>query len=132
MKKTNLIIILISALLLVLLIAVLVKSFNHKDFQLDAMNYATASIDGSNVIQADLLDTQREKLLFIDLDKRGFTTGVAETMNIAASEILERNNLKKIRKFNGKVVIVAEDKALKARVWMILSQTGIRHLYILE
>jgi hypothetical protein len=132
MKKTNLTILLISSLLLMLLVAVLVKSFNHKDFQPDARKWAAASVDGSNVVQAESLNTQREKLLIIDLDKSDFTIGASETMNIAASEILEKNNLKKIRKFNGKVAIVAEDKALKARVWMILSQTGIRHLYILE
>ncbi|HWR74781.1 MAG TPA: hypothetical protein VN276_04045, partial [Bacteroidales bacterium] len=46
--------------------------------------------------------------------------------------ILEKTNLSLIRKNKGPVILYAEDDSVSARVWMVLSEMGIRNIFILR
>ena len=54
-----------------------------------------------------------------------------EVISILPDAILNKDNLNKINKFNGKIFLTSPDQALSARIWMVLSQMGIKNLYIL-
>ncbi|MCK7537140.1 MAG: rhodanese-like domain-containing protein [Marinilabiliales bacterium] len=46
--------------------------------------------------------------------------------------ILEKENLKLIRKNKGPVILCSDDSSVSARVWMVLSEMGIKNIYILQ
>jgi hypothetical protein len=46
--------------------------------------------------------------------------------------ILEKENLSLIRKNNGPVILFSEDSSVSARIWMVLSEMGMRNIYILQ
>jgi hypothetical protein len=53
------------------------------------------------------------------------------SISIAPENILEKQNLRKIRKFKGNIVLLSQNPSESARIWMLLSEMGIRNLYIL-
>jgi len=46
--------------------------------------------------------------------------------------ILEKSNLSLIRKNKGPVILFSEDNSVSARVWMVLSELGIKNIFILQ
>lgn len=112
---------------------VLIRSFRPDTFRYDAVRWAAPSAEGSNLITADQLAGEGEKVLLISL---GSMAEVPEqfkdrTITIPPGEILDRENMRVIRKNKGPVILFAGDESVSARVWMVLSETGIRNLYIL-
>ncbi|MBK7713461.1 MAG: hypothetical protein IPJ37_22950 [Bacteroidales bacterium] len=62
-------------------------------------------------------------------------TGLAGTsvdeINISPDSLLERKYLDIIKNHKGAIVISSADPSLSASIWMVISQTGCRNLYIL-
>jgi hypothetical protein len=128
--QKNRLILIIVALVVAL---VLIRTFSSNSFRYDAVKWASSSADGSNLISADQLAGEGEKALLISL------VSTAEmpvqfknlTVTIPPGEILDRENIRVIRKNKGPVVLISGDTSVSARVWMVLSETGIKNLYIL-
>ncbi len=132
MKKAKFATILVVGLIVLLLTAVLIRSFNHRVFKPGADRWASSSYDNANLVSIENLGKLKTNVLIVDLDGHYQATDAEDIMRINASEMLERNNLKRIRKFNGSVVLVSGNTALNARLWMLLSQMGISNVYILK
>jgi hypothetical protein len=54
------------------------------------------------------------------------------TLKMDPGSILDKQNMKLIRKNVGPVILYSEDISEVARIWMILSEMGVRDLYILS
>jgi hypothetical protein len=125
--------IIIIAIALPALILITIKTFSTAGFKYDAKRWSMPSFSGSNLVSATDIDTlQGEKLLII-LDKgtaMEFDKS-ALRMIIPPDAILERHYLKLMREHKGPILLSSADPALSARIWMIISQTGIRNIYIL-
>ena len=52
-------------------------------------------------------------------------------VHIPPDSVLNRKYLTIIKDHKGAVLISSSDAALSARIWMVISQTGCRNLYIL-
>ncbi len=73
------------------------------------------------------------KILIVKLDS-SINPAYKVTGNILyirPESILLKKNLNAIRKFSGSILINSERPDVSARVWMLLSQMGIRNLFIL-
>ncbi|NLA49065.1 MAG: hypothetical protein GX876_06330 [Bacteroidales bacterium] len=46
--------------------------------------------------------------------------------------VLLRKNFRKIRKHDGPVILISSLPPVAARIWMIISQKGVRDVYILS
>ena len=54
------------------------------------------------------------------------------TVKMDPGSVLDKTYLRQIRKNKGPVILFSEDISVAAKVWMILSETGIKDLYILS
>jgi 3-mercaptopyruvate sulfurtransferase SseA len=118
--------------LLALLTLVLVKSFSYGHFRNDAAKWADPSINQSNLINPNRVNTLPGALV-VDLSNKGdLLKNFHHTINIAAKSLLDKTNQKTLRSHKGAIVLVSDDPALSARMWMLMSQLGYRNLYILD
>lgn len=125
---------LIPALLALVVALVLIRSFRSDSFRYDAVRWAVSSTDESNLISGDLLVQAGEPVLLISL---GSTAEVPvqvkeKSVMIPPGSILEKENMRMIRRNKGPVILWSDDLSVSARVWMVLSEMGIKNLYILS
>jgi len=120
------------AILLPLLVLVLIKSLSRDHFRNDASRWTTPSINKTNVITPENLKALEGNTLIVVIgnwDEASKAKG--EIVNIPAESLFDKENQKKLRIHKGNIVLVSDDPALSARMWMLLSQMGHKKLYIL-
>lgn len=123
----------VSAIFLIILLAVLYRSFNHSGFRYDAPRHAESSIPGSNIITEEQITALKADLLIVDLGSKGLLKEKYNEIILEADpgSILQKKNIKKIERHNGPVILVSSENSISARIWMLLSQKGLKNLYIL-
>ena len=124
----------ILAVFLLVLTLVMIRTISPGNFKYDAVKWADPSATGSNIISEAQLDAMTGKKLLVDLGAEPVSDNRFEniTVRIDPGSILDKPNLKLLRKNRGPVVLYAEDISEVAKIWMILSEMGIRDLYILS
>lgn len=122
------------AAVVVLAVLVLIRALNPGIFRYDAVKWAEPSAMGGNIVSPDNLTAIGNKILFVILDADCEVPDMAGAVKLTVSpgDLLSGENLRNIRKSKGPVVLCSEDMSVSSRVWMILSETGIRQLYILK
>jgi hypothetical protein len=128
-RKFSLVII----ILFVIGIAVLSRVLGHDHFRNDASKWAQPSIAQSNLLPHRMLNNLTGNTLMVDLSERGdLLTDRKGSVNIPAGSVLEKENLRRLRDYDGNIVLASEDPAIAAKIWMMLSQMGVKDLYILS
>ncbi len=124
----------ILAVFLLVLILVLIRTISPGRFKYDAVKWAEPSATGSNIIKEAQLDAMTGKKLLVDLGSEPVSDSRFGniTVRLDPGSILDKTNLKLIRKNRGPVVLYSEDISEVARIWMILSEMGVKDLYILS
>lgn len=125
---------LILAILILVTLLVLIRSFSRESFRYDAVKWAEPSSRGSNMVTEDQIPSLGGDILLINL---GHDTPVNfqfpdKTMMINPELILKKTNLALIRKNKGPVILFSDDSSVPARVWMVVSEMGIKNIYILS
>ena len=117
-----------------LLILLSIKTCRSGSFKYDAKKWAEPSFDNSNVITGpDAGKLPGEKLIvslddsYNKMDDKSFSE-----VHIPPDSVLNRKYLTIIRDHKGPVLIASSDPAISARIWMVISQTGCRDLFILS
>jgi hypothetical protein len=124
----------ILAIFLLVLIVVLIRTISPGNFKYDAVKWAEPSATGSNIISEAQLDAMTGKKLLVDLG----TVPVSDsrfgniTVKMEPESILDKPNMKLIRKNRGPIVLYSDNISEAAKVWMILTEIGIKNLYILS
>ena len=121
--------------ILVLVVAmVLNRSLSQSSFRYDAARWVAASADGSNLITPEQAAEAGDQMLLVNLVNNTEPAGQFKerTVMISPEVILEKENLKLIRKNKGPVVLSSGDASVSARVWVILSEMGMKNIYILS
>jgi hypothetical protein len=121
------------AIVLTVLIVVLIRSLSIDHFKTDAIKWAEPSISRSNIISPEKIGTLPGEKLFVNLDETSELKKELskDTLHISASTILNKDNLKKIFKHNGPVLLFSGKPEVSIRIWMLLSQLGYKNLYVL-
>jgi hypothetical protein len=128
MKKIAIVFIIV----LPLLVFVLVKTLSTGHFRNDALKWAGPSIDKTNLVTPEQLQRLLHPVLLVNLTSKTDAFGNApDALIVKPENLLAKENLKKIRAQKGSIVLVSDDPALSARMWMLLSQLGYKKLYIL-
>jgi hypothetical protein len=122
----------IIAIVVPLLFLLALRTFSIESFKYDAKKWAEPSFDLSNVIIADKIATLDGEKLIIYLDRNSPEIGSSFSgIHVPPDSVLNGTYIKRIRDHKGPVLLFSSDPALSARLWMIISQTGCRNLYIL-
>jgi|WetSurSiteA1Bulk_404760.scaffolds.fasta_scaffold00256_4 hypothetical protein len=122
----------VSAVFLVLLLAVLYRSLSHSGFRYDAPKLAGSSFQGSNIITTDQIPGYQNALI-IELDSSDILKGRYSeiTLKINPDSILDQKNIRMIKKCKGPVILVSSNYAISARIWILLTQKGLENVFIL-
>jgi rhodanese-related sulfurtransferase len=115
--------------LVVLLLLVIFQRVTHNHFRNDAAKWALPSIENKNIINASGMASMPGNTLIVDLSGR---SQLINAKHLPADEILEKQNFKILHGHKGNIVLLSDDPSQSARIWMLLSQMGIKDLYILE
>lgn len=120
------------AFVLPILILVLFRLLNPNQFKPDVQQLASPSFDQMNLISSESISTLAGDKLFIAIDQSDKEEiGVfGKVITIPADSIVSRRSLKIVRSHKGPVLLFSEDPSLSARIWMVLSQMGIRDIFI--
>lgn len=121
------------AIVLPVVILIAIKTCRAGSFKYDSKKWAESSFDSSNLISISETGTLSGEKLLINLDNGKIQLSeksIAE-VHIPPDSVLYSKNLNKIKDHKGPVLIYSSDPALSARIWMVISQTGCRNLYIL-
>lgn len=121
----------ISIFLLVVLL-VLIRTFNQKNFRYDAVKWAEPSALGSNILtedQVEALDGEKLMIAFgndVTVSKQFQNI----TLRMDPESILEKANLDILRRNKGPVILFSDESSVSAKVWMVLSEMGLKNIYI--
>ena len=121
------------AVVLPVLILITVKTCSTGIFKNDAKKWSGPSFNHSNIIWGPEIETLPGEKLIINMDKKNnsiHNRSVAEVY-IPPDSIMNRKNFGTIRDHKGPVLLTSSDPALTARIWMLISQTGCRNIFIL-
>ncbi len=119
---------------LVIVALVLFRSFSRTGFRYDASRWAEASFDGSNLLTADQLSTLTGEVMLLNLGSEAAIPDEIQVkvLNMSAASITGKENLTLIRKHRGPVILYSDDHSVSARAWMILSEMGMKNVYIFQ
>ena len=122
-KYKTLIIITIGTIILVSL-----RTISVGHFKSDARVMAQPSVNHSVIVSDKQLSTIAGDIMFLKFD---INERLKKVFTVSVDSVLEKRNLRKILDHKGPVVLLSSDKAVSARIWMILSQIGRHDLFIL-
>ena len=122
---------LVFAVVLPVFLLVMVKSGTRGHFRNNAVKWAGSSADLSNVMTTGQLGKMGDNVLIVDMGSKGNVTGTWEKIHIPATDLLSKENQRRLRNHHGTIVLYAEDPGVLARMWMLLSQMGFKKLYML-
>lgn len=116
-----------------LLVIIAARGITHNHFRNNADKWSEKSLDQSNLVTPENLKLLKANILVINLNsKQNVQSDNHSSVSVHPEEILEKSNFKTINDFEGIKILVSDDPALSARLWMLLSQMGIKDLYILN
>jgi hypothetical protein len=117
---------------LVIISLVLLRSFSRAGFRYDAARWVEASVDGSNLIPLDQLSALKGEIMLLNLgSEAGLPDELIEkAVTVSPESVTLKENLKQIRNHKGPVILYSANGSVSARVWMILSEMGMRNVFI--
>ena len=112
---------------------VLIRTFNQKNFRYDAVKWAEPSALGSNILTEDQVENlDGEKLIIFLGNSVNVSNRFQEiTRSMDPGAILEKENLHILRRNRGPIILFSEEGAVSAKVWMVLSEMGLKNVFIL-
>jgi hypothetical protein len=125
---------LVLSIFLLVVCMVLFRTFNREQFRYDAVKWAESSIPGSNLVTEDKIMKMDGKVLLINLGNVSPSDRKLQvnTVTMDPGLILEKENFTVIRKNTGPVILFSDDRSISARVWLVLSEMGLKNIYIFQ
>ena len=122
------------SIVLIVTSLILLRTFNQGNFRYDAVRWAEPSLSGSNILTEDEVKSLDGEKLIIDL---GNNADVSKRLNESTRimdpvSILEKENIRIMRGNKGPVILSSGDISVSARIWMVLSEMGLKNLFILQ
>ncbi len=112
---------------------VLFRTYNHNNFRYDAVKWAEPSVLGSNIITEDQAEAIEGEKLIIALGNNAAISKKLQdiALRIDPETILDKGNLDILLRNKGPVILFSDQSSVSAKVWMILSEMGLKNIYII-
>lgn len=119
---------------LVIVAFVLLRSFSRTGFRYDAARWAEASVDGSNLLTRDQLSALEGEIMLLNLGGENNLPDEfkEKAVSVSPESITGKERLKQIRNHRGPVILYSANGSVSTRVWMILSEMGMKNVFILS
>jgi len=118
----------IIALLVVLTVLVLVRTFNQNLFKRNAADAVEAA--KNNTVTVDELQSINSEFYIVELDENAGQ--FEQSISIPFEQILEQSNRDKLENLEGNIYLFSNSIDRSARAWVILNQLGFDNVYILS
>ena len=125
MKKN---IIWISGVLLLLLILVLVRTFNSNLFKRNVSEALAAPTEMTISVQELSELKENYSIVELDAENQRFQNSVV----IPFDKLLDKDNKEKLASIDGKILLFSADIATSSKAWVILNQLEFDAVYILS
>lgn len=121
------------SVILSLLILVLIRLSGAGKFKPDFRKWAESSVSQTNIITPEQAITMPGNKLIISFEEgvQNIPSLNFEFYNIKPDSLLSGANLNRIKNHEGPVLLFSLSEDVTSRLWMLLSQTGCRKLYML-
>jgi hypothetical protein len=121
-------------IILPVLILVIIRLLSPGHFSSGMKEQALPSLTRSNIITKDNAAGLGGNQLLVSLGSKRVRNEEFPSLKISVSpdSLLSGQNLRRIMKHNGPVILSSDDAGLSSRIWMLLSQMGRKDLYILD
>jgi len=122
------------SIVLIVTSLIMVRTFNQKSFRYDAVRWAVPSVSGSNILTGDQVkNLEGEKLIVYLGNNAEISNSIKDpSMVMDPGSILAKENIRIIRNNKGPVILASGDISISARIWMVLSEMGLKNLFILQ
>lgn len=131
MKKVKSEINLLLPIILVLIIILVIKQFSGNSFRQGAENYSVSALKGTNtILMEEFINLKKGSIIRIDNADVFANPNNLPLISLNSSGLLSRFSIKSLRNSSVPRIIIAEDPGTEARVWILLSQKGIKELMI--
>jgi hypothetical protein len=119
---------------LLVVISIIIRNTGPGRFRYDARRWAEPSVSGSNIVTPESALLLKGDILIIELDKANtFNKGSRlEVIKMNPDSVLSASGRKALTGNKGPVLLYSMNQGLSAKIWMILSQTGFKNIYILS
>jgi hypothetical protein len=123
----------ILAVIVPVMLLVIVRSLDSNQFKPDAVKWAEPSMARANLINSEKFTSLSGEKLLIVLDGASHSIqGDVKLISITSESLLQKENIKLIKKNDGPILLLAPENSSAASIWMIMSQMGIKDIYISE
>jgi hypothetical protein len=128
--KENLLII---AVMLCIIALIIIRNTGTGKFRYNAEKWAKASVDGSNIVTPVKVTSLTGNVMILEINQKrpDSTAHGIKVVSINPGSLMEMSIRKLIKKNNGPVILHSADYATSAKAWMVLSQSGLKNLFIL-
>lgn len=125
---------LVLAIILLAASAILIRTYNFRSFKYDAVKLAEPSVLRTNIITEDQIAQIKGERLIVDLRPEGATNEMSGEISLKVNpdSILAKKYLDILRKQDGPVILASSDNSVSSRIWMVLSQMGMKNIFILS
>ena len=122
------------SIVLIVTSLILVRTFNQGNFKYDAVRWAGPSLSGSNILTEDEVKSIEGDKLIIDLGNNENVSSLFKEsiMVMDPVSILGKENIRIIHRNKGPVILASGDISISVRIWMVLSEMGLKNLFILQ
>ncbi len=119
---------------LLLIVLIILRNSGTGHFRYDAMKLAEPSFSGMNIIDAEGMAslTGKELLVCLTPEQNIVPEFKGTTLSIPYDSVLTKKYRNLLGNNNGSVILYSPDISVSARVWMVLSQSGFRDVFILD
>jgi hypothetical protein len=116
----------------VIIVLVILRSTGNGHFRYDAKKWAEPSFSGSNIVtESGISNLKGEKLFILLGDKQKLPDGISgKAIQIPPDSIMSGKYISVLRGTRSSVVLISDDYSVSAKIWMILSQAGLRNIYL--
>jgi uncharacterized membrane-anchored protein len=113
---------------------VMIRALSKNSFSYDAVKWAGPSALGANILTEDMIASLSGTILIVNLGGKAMVSEPFQenTLTMDPVSVLLKENLGLIRKTKGPVILYSDDISVSARIWMILSEMGMKNIYILQ
>lgn len=122
---------LVSTFILVLLV---LRLSSGTKFRPDAEKHSQEGLSGSNIVDKARVLESPASFSIINLEHNSGETlfSLSQEISIDPGDILDKDILNTIKGLDGSKVLVSNNIELAARSWVLLSQKGIKDLFIMS
>ena len=119
--------------LIIIVVLVLVRSFNPNLFKQDSGKAVEATLNNSNSITLAQLKALKTKYLVINLGSGGKfdSIKIKNSINIPVENLLNKTNRIILNESKDEIILYSNDDSTTAKAWIILNQLGLKKLFIL-